>query len=253
MLKASDLKLTFLGITPVLKDETGILTPQQIVAFSALLTFKGKSVQSLLKSTIDKGQDVDEKIKNILRKSSLKGHASMATTPVLCFSYEASKFLDSALTGIVFSSSLMASGRRTDTTTEDIVYPSGILNNEKAKNIYEKASKENIDFTNKLLEEKVPKDEASKLFQYGIYGTGIVQYPIESIISLKREYERSKEWMPEEIGLLLKSIENELKKYGVDLLYATRNVAPRNTYLYPNIFRDPKEQNIVRDLAKKKG
>ncbi|MDD5552053.1 MAG: FAD-dependent thymidylate synthase [Candidatus Pacebacteria bacterium] len=251
-LTTKDLKVKFLGITPFLEDKTGNLDAQETVAFSALITFKGTSVQSLLKEVVDKGQDVNEKIKNILRKSSLKGHASMATTPVICFSYEASKFLDSAITGIIFSSSLMASGRRTDTTIKDIVYPSTISKNKKAKEIYRKASDKNIIFFNSLLNEEVQKDEASKILQYGIYGTGIVQLPIESIVSLKKEYEECKEWMPEEIGLLLKEIEKELKKYGVDLLYTTRIVAPRNTYPYPHIFRNPEMPNIVRDLSKKK-
>ena len=143
-----NLKVKFLGITPVLKDQTGVLNPQEIVAFSALLTFKGKSVQTLLKESIEKGQNINEKIKNILRKSSLKGHASMATTPALCFSYEASKFLDSGLTGMVFASSLMASGRRTDSTINDIVYPTNILKNKKAQKIYKEVSEKNINFVN---------------------------------------------------------------------------------------------------------
>ena len=252
LLSTKDLKVTFLGITPVLKDKTGILNSQEIVALSALLTFKGKSVQGLLEETVEKGQDLQEKIKKILRKSSLKGHASMATTPTLCFSYEASKFLDSGLTGIVFSSSLMASGRRTDTSIEDIIYPTAILENEKAKTIYRETSEKNINFVKWLLTQGVQKDEASKMLQYGIYGTGIIQIPIESIVSLKREYELRKEWMPEEIGFLLKEIEKKLKEYGVDLLYKTREVAPRNTYPYPNIFKNPKESNLVRELVAKK-
>jgi len=246
-----NLKVKFLGITPVLKDQTGVLNPQEIVAFSALLTFKGKSVQTLLKESIEKGQNINEKIKNILRKSSLKGHASMATTPALCFSYEASKFLDSGLTGMVFASSLMASGRRTDSTINDIVYPTNILKNKKAQKIYKEVSEKNINFVNYLLAQGVQKDEASKMLQYGIYGTGVIQLPIESIVSLKREYEAEKEWFPEDIGFLIKKIEKELKKLGIDLLYTTRIVAPRNTYPYPHIFRDPKEANLIRDLRKR--
>jgi len=251
-LLTKNLKVKFLGITPLLKDRGGVLNPQEIVAFSALLTFKGKSVQRLLKEAVEKGQDVKEKIKNILRKSSLKGHASMATTPALCFSYEASKFLDSGLTGIVFASALMASGRRTDTKIEDIVYPTTILASRKAREIYRETSEKNINFVNWLLSGGVQKDEASKMLQYGIYGTGIIQFPIESLVSVKREYEKEKEWMPEEIGFLLKKIERELKKNGVDLLYTTRVVAPRNNYPYPHIFRNPQESNIVRDLTNKK-
>lgn len=50
-----NLKVKFLGITPVLSDKTGVLNPQEIVAFSALLTFKGKAVQALLRETVEKG------------------------------------------------------------------------------------------------------------------------------------------------------------------------------------------------------
>lgn len=251
-LLTKNLKIKFLGITPLLEDSSGVLNPQEIVAFSALLTFKGKSVQNLLKETVEKGQNVKEKIINILRKSSLKGHASLATTPAFSFSYEASKFLDSGLTGMVFASSLMASGRRTDTTISDIVYPTSISKSKTAEKIYKEASEKNINFFNLLLARGIHKDEASKILQYGIYGTGIIQFPIESLVSLKREYEIEKEWMPEEIGFLLEKLEKELKKFGVDLLYVTRLTAPRNTYPYPNIFRDPKKSSLVRELMKNK-
>lgn len=245
-----DLKVKFLGITPLFEDRSGVLNPQEIVAFSALLTFKGKSVQNLLKETVEKGQNINEKIINILRKSSLKGHASLSTTPAFSFSYEASKFLDSGLTGMVFASALMASGRRTDASISDIVYPTTILKNKTTEEIYKNTSEKNINFFNLLLARNIHKDEASKILQYGIYGTGIIQFPIESLVSLKREYEVEKEWMPEEIGFLLNKIEKELKKLGVDLLYITRLVAPRNTYPYPNIFRNPHQSSLVRELMK---
>lgn len=251
MKKTSDLKVTFLGINPSLEDSTGKLDAQSICAFSALLTFKGKSVQTLKQDAVDKDQDINKKIKNILRKSSLRGHASIATTPVLSFSYEASKFLDSALTGMVFSSSFMASGRRTDTDHEDIIFPSSIEKNKEAYEIYLEASKNNIDISHKLLENGIEKDQASKILQYGIYGTGTISYSIESFNSLRREYEREKEWMPEEIGIFLNTLENELKNLGVDLLYYTRAIAPRNTYPYPNIFKNPRNKNLVRDMAEK--
>ena len=87
----------------------------------------------------------------------------------------------------------------------------------------------------------------------GIYGTGIIQLPLESIISLKREYEMEKEWMPEEAGLLISKIERQFKKMGSDLLYSTRLIAPRNTYPYPNIFKNPEEVNLTRELKKDGG
>jgi len=249
MLSTNDIKVKFLGITPVWKDETGVLTPQQIVALSGLLTYSGKSIDAILKEAQEKGQDIEKKIIAVLRRSSLKGHASMATTPVISFSYEASKFIDSGLTGIVFASAIMASGRRTDTTNEDVVYPAAVARNEEACEIYRSVSERNIEVFNHLLASGIDKDEASKILQYGIYGTGIIQFPIESLVTLKREFEAESDWMPEDIGFLIGAVEKELKNHGVDLLYATRLAAPRNNYPYPNIFKDPKIENMARDAA----
>ena len=249
MLSTKDIKVKFLGITPVFKDETGIMTPQQLVALSGLLTYSGKSIDAILKEAQDKGQNIDKKVAAVLRASSLKGHASMATTPVISFSYEASKFIDSGLTGMVFASAIMASGRRTDTTNADIVYPVAIEKMKEAAEIYKSASEKNIEVFNHLLANGVSKDEASKILQYGIYGTGIIQFPIESLVSLKREFDAEKEWMPEDIGYLIGAIERELKAFGVDLLYATRVAAPRNIYPYPNIFKDPGQVNFARECG----
>ena len=249
MLKTIDFKLQFLGIIPQFSDETGTLNPEQISALSALLTFKGKSVKGLLKETLDKGQDLDKKVRIILNKSSLRGHASVATTPTLAFSFEASKFIDSMLTGIVFSSSLMASGRRTDTSEKDIVYPTAIGKNKKAKELYRKQSLENLGCQNWLLSKGVTKDEASKILQYGIYGTGIMVLPVESLVGFVKEWEMEKEWMPEEAEILIDLFKKELKKLGISQLFYTRQIAPRDTYPYPNIFKDPKHSNLPREIG----
>ena len=249
--KTKNLKMTFLGVTPFLEDKTGTLKPQDIVALSALMTFKGKSVNGLYEEAKEKGQDIDKKVKTIIRKSSLRGHASIATTPAICFTYEASKFLDSMMTGMVFSSSLMASGRRTSTTIDDITYPTSIDEKKDTRELYKKTSEENINFYNLILEKDVEKDDASKALQYGIYGTGIIAYPIESIISFKKEYEREKDWMPEEAGIVINEIEKYLKKMGVDLIYASRDLAARNTLPFPNIFKDPNKPNLIKELILK--
>jgi thymidylate synthase ThyX len=248
---ASALKVKILGITPVLCDKTGFLNPQEIVALSSQATFRGKSIKSLLEDIQKSGASVQERIKKNLQGSSLRGHASLSTTPALCLTFEGSKFLDSALTGIIFSSSLMASGRRTQTTKNDIVLPKSIYKRKKAKKIYLKTSENIINLYNYFLSKGIKRDEASKILQYGIYGTGIINLPVESIIGLKREYLAEKEWMPDEVGILIRRIERETKKLGIDLLYTTREASPRNIYPYPNIFKNPSKTNIVRELRKK--
>ena len=250
MLRTKDIKLQFLGIIPQFSDPTGTLNPEQIAALSALLTFKGKSVKGLLQETVAKGQDLAKKVRVILNKSSLRGHASVATTPTLAISFESSKFLDSMLTGMNFSSSLMASGRRTNTTCEDIVYPTAICANPKAKQIYQKQSEDNLECQNWLIEKGVAKDEASKILQYGIYGTGIMVLPIESIVGFMREVELEADWMPEEAKMLADWFAKNAKAWGIGQLLATRRMAPRDIYPYPNIFKDPKKSNLAREAKK---
>lgn len=250
-LKNTDLKIRFLGVIPVLEEGKKTLTPEQISAFSALLTFKGKSIQKLLQETIDQKKDIDKKTKIILNNSSLRGHASIATTPALAFYFEGSKFLDSMLTGIPFSSSLMASGRRTDTTLDDIVYPISIFKNQKARKIYKTQAEKIINFFSFLLKENLPKDDASKILTYGIYGTGVMVLPVESIVGFYREYQLEKNWLPKEGELFLSIVEKEAKNLGIGYLFSTRKLAPKDIYPYPNIFKNPKNSNLVREIKRK--
>jgi len=251
MKTTSSLKVKFLGAIPRLEEKSGKLNPEQIVSLSALLTFKGESIKKILDDIKKEGTDLNSKVKTIIVKSALRGHASMATTPAIAFSYESTKFLDSALTGIYFGSALMASGRRTNTTIKDIIFPESIAKNEKATKIYQEASEKLIEAYDYLLKSGVQKDETSKTLQYGIYGTGLMVLPLESLVAIKREYEREKEWMPEEIGMLIKKIEKYLDKEGLGKLYQSRFYAPRNIYSYPNIFKNPKDINLTRELREK--
>lgn len=251
MRKTKNLKIKFLGIIPELTDKTGTLNPQQLIALSALVTFKGWTVKKLIDQIKQSNEKLDQKVLNIIKNSSLRGHASMATTPTIALFFEGSKFLDSMLSGIIFSSSLMASGRRTGTTPADIVYPTSISENKKAKKLFTKIGKANIDFFNSLLQKNVGKDEASRILPYGILGTGIITLPIESLASFTREWQLEKDWMPEEAEIFLEKVKSQLKKYKIDQIASSRLTAPRNMYPYPNIFKNPRTNNLVRSLAKK--
>ena len=247
----SDLKLDFLGWIPRFEDQ--FIDSQSIIAFSALLSFKGRqSVKTLFKEALAGESSVSKKVKAILRKSSLRGHASLSTTPVLAISFQGSKFLDSLLTGTVFSSSLMSSGRRAKTSAKDIVFPDNIYIRKGVRFLYQKQMEKNIDFLNKMLVNDIPKDAASKIMPYGLVGTGTLILPIESIIGFERELEYEKKWMPKDAVIFLNEVKKKLKKFGLDDLYHTRKAAPRNVYHFPNIFKNPKTSNLARDFETKR-
>lgn len=253
MRKTTGLSIKFLGIVPQYEASDITLSPQETAAFSGLLTFKGSSLPALVREAKEKKQDINKKVGAILNKSSLKGHASMATMPVFCFSFEGSKMIGAMLTGMTFSSALMHSGRRARVTLSDVVYPTKIAGDKRTLKVYKEASRVLIEGFDRLIELGISHDEASKLLHYGTYGTGIITMPIESIVTFAREFEIAKDWMPEEASFFLGKLKRELKKMGVDLLYATRMVAPRNPYPYPNTFKNPEESNLVREMVKKTG
>jgi len=239
----SGLKVDFLGVIPSLPE---ILSSEGIIAFSALLTFKGRTIKKLYQETLEKEQNPREKIRKILSKSSLRGHASIATTPTVALSFSGSKFPDSLLTGIIFSSGLMASGRRTKTEVSDIVFPDAIYKSPSLRGLYADQAKANIDFLNLMLETGIPQDEASKIMPYGILGTGIMVLPVESLVGLRREYEEENDWMPNEAKIIISEFEKKLPEFGLENLYYMRLVAPRDVYPYPNIFKNPKKENLAR-------
>lgn len=245
----SDLKLDFLGWIPRFEDE--FLDTQSIIAFSALLSFKGRPIRTLYREAINGEQDIAKKVKAILTHSSLRGHASLSTTPALAISYQGSKFLDSMLTGTVFSSSLVSSGRRTETFLSDIVFPDNIYQKKSSRLLYQKQMRENINFLNYLLSAGIPQDAASKIMPYGITGTGIIVLPIESLVGFEQELCFESEWMPKDGRFFIQKVKKILPKFGLDDLYHTRKVAPRNVYPYPNIFKNPQTPNLARDFSKK--
>jgi len=251
MLKTSDFVVELLGVVPFLHDGDLSISPQEITSLSALLTFKGTPVIDMYKDFLHAEKNIDERIETILKKSALRGHASMGTTPVIALSFKGSKFLDSMLSGLIFSSSLMASGRRTGIDEDMIVCPSSIEKKRRSLNIYRDQSVKNIKVVNRLLERGVRKDEASKLLQYGIFGTGIMTLSVESLVSFKSQFEDERDWMPEEAGIFLEKVESSLKETGVEKIYASRESAPKNSYVFPNIFKDPDRSNMVRFLAGK--
>jgi hypothetical protein len=51
--------------------------------------------------------------------------------------------------------------------------------------------------------------------QYGIYGTGIIAYPIESFIAFKNELRNESKWMQEEARMIVVEIEKYLEDLGV--------------------------------------
>ena len=242
MVKIVKPKVEILDYGPAIRDKKGkvVVTPDQIVYGGALNTYKDVSAMQELMQTIKEDSTIEEKIANKVTSIAARGHASMATTPIVWFTVSnSSKLVDSIFTGAKFSSSLMPSSRRVPIAKENIVIPKGIKNKGKEQEkIYNQAAKKNIETYEIVQERGVSKQEASKIVHYGHSGGGLFQMPLETIVYFKNlidsDFENA---IPEEGKDIILQLDSWIrKKSGMERIYLGKKRAPRTGCINPNIF-----------------
>jgi hypothetical protein len=243
-IRVIDPKIDFLsyGPTCLVKneyDESILLTPDDLVYGAAGVTFKGmnfiKEVIELKKENVDFEKKRDDSI----IKSAGAGHASLSTSIGFWMIIEgdSSKLVDSIFTGATYISALMPSGRRIPISKEEIVVPKGILDKGgKSLEMYLDASKKNIEAYEILQKNNVPKQEASKIVQYGHSGGGFLYMPLETLVYFSRMIENNKEDIPLEGIEIINQLEKIVHENGMGVVYESRKNAPRTTNPNPEIF-----------------
>ncbi|MBS3108338.1 FAD-dependent thymidylate synthase [Candidatus Woesearchaeota archaeon] len=247
-LRPLNLQVDILGYGPTLDLGNGItLTPEELIAFSSMMTYKDKNAKEMIMEIINSGKDVKTEAVKSLKESAKRGHASLSTSAAFWYLVRgASKFVDSMFTGAVYSSSLMPSGRRIPVNLENIVAPDSIINaNGEIKGIYYDASAENIKFFMEIQDTLVKKEDAAKITQYGISGGGFMLIPLETLLDYKKTFEIEDEFVPKEGKDFVKLLEGKLPEMGMAILYDYRDDAPRGTLPYPNVFKDPEKDTII--------
>jgi len=240
-------KVNVVSCGPEIRLKNGkIMTPEEFVYAAANITYKDIGALNEFMELRENDVDMKEKIKKMLIKVGGSGHASMATTPGFWTFIEGmpSKFIDSIFTTAVFGSSLMPSGRRIPITKDAIVLPRQIAEaSEELRNMYLKQSEKNIEAYGILQERGVPKEQASKIVQYGHRGGGFMFMPLETLIHFSKLAERDPEAMPEEGKEVISQLEDFVKGHGMGTIYEARKGAPRTGCVHPNIFREVEGKN----------
>jgi len=244
-------KVNVVDFGPVMKiDEKNFVSPDEFVYGAANITYKDIGALNELIELKKSDKDISEKVKNMLIKVGGSGHASMATTPGFWAFVEgnSSKLIDSTFTTAKFGSSLMPSGRRVPITKEAIVIPRGIADKGKElTDLYIQQSENNIQAYFDLQERGVPKQEASKIVQYGHDGGGFMFMPLETLIHFSKLAERNPDLMPQEGHEIISQLEDFVKENGAGTIYQARKNAPRTGSPHPNIFHD--RINEANDLS----
>ncbi len=258
--KVVDPKIDFLGYGPTIKliDAEGketILSPDDSIYGAAGVTYKGMDFINEvidLKKTEDREKEMgisemDFKTKrdSAIISSVGAGHASMSTSQGMWVVLrESSKLVDSIFTGATYVSALMPSGRRVPIKEEEIVIPKGIEDvGGLARKLYLETSKKNIQAYELLQTQGVPKQEASKIVQYGHAGGGFLYIPVETLVYLSKLAESNTWDMPLEGIEIIQQLEKAVHENGMGVTYESRKNAPRASNANPNIFHHRKNSS----------
>jgi hypothetical protein len=251
--KVVDPKVDFLGYGPTLKliDAEGkeiILSPDDLVYGAAGVTYKGmKFIDEVIELKKD-GVDFQTKRDKATIKSVGAGHASMSTSQGMWVAVrESSKLVDSIFTGATYLSALMPSGRRVPIEVGEIVVPKGIEDvGGIARELYLDTSKKNIQAYELLQIQGVPKQEASKIVQYGHGGGGFFYVPLETLVYFAKQAEANPEDIPLEAKEIITQLEKTVHENGMGVTYESRKNAPRASSVNPNIFHH--RRNFAQEL-----
>jgi hypothetical protein len=244
MVRVISPEVNFLSYGPVvkLKDNEGketVLTPDDLVYAASGVTFKGMKFINEVIDMKKEGVDFEsKKVKSII-KSAGAGHASLSTSIGFwsVLQGDGSKLVDSIFTGATYISALMPSGRRVPICEEEIVVPKSIANKGGGLlELYMDVSRENIKAYEFFQANGVPKQEASKIVQYGHSGGGFLFMPLETLAYFSKLAESNPEDMPLEGREIIKQLEKLVNQNGMGVVYESRKNAPRAGNVNPNIF-----------------
>ena len=225
------------------------ITPDEFVYAAANITYRDIGALQEFMELKKNDVNLEGKVKSALIKVAGAGHASMATTPGFWVFLEGtcSKLVDSMFTCARFGSSLMPSGRRIPISVDQIVVPRGIAEiGGEAEKLYLETSQKNIHLYEELQEKGIPKEEASKIVQYGHRGGGFMFMPLETFIYFSRLVEEEPRAFPREGKEIISQIENRMQEMGMNIIYQARKGAPRTSSVNPNIFHF--RRNLAQEL-----
>ena len=233
-------KVNIVSYGPEFRFPNGqIMTADEFVYAAANITYKNIGALSEFMELREDDTGLAGKVQNALIKVAGAGHASMATTPGLWIFLEGncSKLVDSIFTGARFGSSLMPSGRRVPITVDQIVIPPGIREKgEEAERLYLMTSERNIHLYEELQGMGIPKQDASKIVQYGHRGGGFMFMPLETLIYFAKLAEQNPDAMPREGIEIINQMEQQMERVGMKNTYFARKSAPRASGVNPEMF-----------------
>lgn len=235
-----------------LKAELGrdFLGPDEIVALIQVAVARSVDYQTGLEDELRKIQASGKAIRETVYKKNLtgigRGH-SLDGLPVIALGLNGTKMIDSAFTGMVYSRSLVTSGRRRETTASETVIPRSISSNPELLREYLEVSTALFTLAADIKERYGRKVDAiqafNKLKPYNDPADLFYVVPLSSLVNLSaavsQERSAGTSYLPEEFGFFVDQLPELLDSVGMGQIYRLRQAVPRETYLHYNVFRAP--------------
>lgn len=274
----NDLKVTILGKYPsiLIQNEElrrafleghkrEYLGGDEIIAFRQKLVARGMGFEGLEEELLSivsaSGMDVlDQQVFDKHTSGIARGHSLGGLSGVV-LGITGTKMIDSGLTGLVSSRSLVTSGRRRSVKESDIVVPESLSQRPDLLVEY-LAITRGVFGEAEVFKEKFGKmggvESFNKALPYNNPADLFIVLPLDTMATLAFEIRGDElnprgPFLPRELHTLAGMFSKIAEEVGIGSMYRQRINVPRGTYLHYNVFKDPQAPNMALDLAQERG
>lgn len=162
------------------------------------------------------------------------------------------KMIDSGLTGLCASRSLVTSSRRRETGTADIAVPESLENYPDLFKEYMQISEKVLNLSNQF-KDKFGKmggiETFNKLIPYNNPADLLIVLPLDTLSTITSEVRadklNSEQFIPRELHKFADMLPQITKETGQNIMFSQRIEVPRDTYFHYNVFKDPSYPNYA--------
>lgn len=234
----------------------------ELIAYAQSLVSHGMDFE-LLENEILADIENPEKgnFKDVLFKKTAsgigKGHSLGGLSGVV-LGIHGTKMIDSGLTGLVSSRSLVTSSRRRETTTGDIVIPEKLMEYPEVFKEYLEISQEVFNLSKEFKEkfgEMAGVETFNKVIPYNNPADLFIVLPLDTMSTIVSEVREDKlnpngNFLPREVHNLAYKFHEITKEIGQNIMLRQRIEVPRDTYFHYNVFKDPTLPNSALEEGK---
>lgn len=237
----------------------------EIVAYSQSLVANGMDFARLEQNILEDVQHegIDNFGKLLFSKTATgigRGH-SLGGLSGVNLGMHGTKMIDSGLTGLCSSRSLVTSGRRKVITLKDIAIPESVGRDEKLLSEFMKISNDVFNVAADFKEKygKLGGIEAfNKILPYNNPGDLEIVLPLDTLTTIATEVRADNSnlhgrFLPREIHSLAELIPEITDQVGQGIMFRQRISVPRDTYLHYNAFTDPSYPNYALEKGQEGG